>query len=245
MIRIAIVDDENIICSEIDNYILKAIKNKIEKADISVYYSGEKFLYALQNGESFDLIFMDIEMKEISGIDVSRYIRDEQNDQNTQIVFVTGKDGYDRFLFEYRPFGFIAKPVFYESVAKILKKYIDIYGDNTATFHYIEDYNDCWVKLENIIYFESNDRKVNMYLSDTDKVGTFYMNMSEVYEKVNKYSFFIIHKSYIVNEKFISLYQSDCVILTNGKKLPLSRSRRKEILKRQLEMESGEKLNEI
>lgn len=70
MIRIAIVDDENIICSEIDNYILKAIKNKIEKADISVYYSGEKFLYALQNGESFDLIFMDIEMKEISGIDV-------------------------------------------------------------------------------------------------------------------------------------------------------------------------------
>ena len=238
MIRIAIVDDENIICAQIDTYIIKTLKKKSVKADISTYYSGEGICRALQQGEVFDLIFLDIELGNCSGIDVSIFIREKQNDQNTQIVYVTGKNEYDRLLFEYRPFGFIAKPIDYSKIENILLKYQRLYKQ-TPIFNYTSNHTNCWVRLERILYFESDDRKVNIYLSDTNDVISFYGKMTEVYEQVKAHSFFFIHKSYIVNEKYIVGFHPDFVRMSNGKEFKISRSRRRELFHNQIQQEFG------
>ena len=227
MIRIAIIDDQNIICSQIDTYILEALKKRSEKADISTYYSGEGFCMALKQGEVFDLIFLDIELGNCSGIDVSAFVREKQNDQTMQIVYVTGKNEYDRLLFEYRPFGFIAKPVTYYKIANMISKYQTLYGKRNPIFQYTLNHANCWVRLENILYFESDDRKVNIYLSNTDEVVSFYMKMSEVYEQVKEHAFFFIHKSYIVNTAFVSVYHYDSVQMTDGTCLPISQKYRR------------------
>lgn len=239
MIRIAIVDDENIICSQIDSYIIKALKKKSAQADISVYYSGEGICRALQHGETFELIFLDIELTNCSGIDVSIFIREKQNDQTTQIVYVTGKNEYDRLLFEYRPFGFIAKPIDYKKIEKMIFKYQSLYSDQNPVFCYMLNHTNCWIRLERILYFESDDRKVNIYQSDTDDIISFYGKMTEVYEQVKGNSFLFIHKSYIVNEQYITGYQSDSVRMSNGKELTISRSRRKELFHNQIQQEFG------
>lgn len=241
MIRIAIVDDENIICSQIDECIIKALK---KRADISTYYSGEGICKALQQGEVFDLIFLDIELGNCSGIDVSVFIRETQDDQSTQIVFVTGKNEYDRLLFEYRPFGFIAKPITYSKIESILLKYQKLYN-HKPIFSYTSNHANCWVRLEKILYFESDDRKVNIYLSDTDNIISFYGKMTEVYEQVKAYSFFFIHKSYIVNEQYITAFQPDFVRMSNGKELTISRSRRKELFNNQIQQEFGGKSHDL
>ena len=83
-----------------------------------------------------------------------------------------------------------------------------------------------------------------MYLSGTEEAVTFYMKMTDIYEQVKNSSFLFIHKSYIVNEQYVSAFQSDFVRMTNGKELPISRLRRKEILRRQMEIEMGEIFND-
>lgn len=240
--RIAIVDDENIICSQIDKYIMDFFGKCQEKVDISVYYSGEGFCSALQ-AESFDLIFLDIELGECSGLDVSRFIRDTQEDQTTQIVYVTGKNEYDRLLFDFQPFGFIAKPVTETKIFGILDKFQRIYGKSKTTFRYNLNHTDCYVRLKDVIYFESEDRRVNMYLNGGEVI-TFYMKMTDIYERVKSDSFLFIHKSYIVNERYITAFQLDFVRMTNGKELPISRLRRREVLHKQMEIEMGDNSND-
>lgn len=236
--RIAVVDDEKIISSQIDKYIMSFFSETDRKFEVSVYYSGESFCSALKS-ESFDLIFLDIELGECSGLGVSKFIRSTQGDQTTQIVYVTGKSEYDRLLFDFQPFGFIAKPVTKTKVEDILEKYQRIFGKSKTTFRYNLNHTDCWVRLNDVIYFESEDRKVNMYLSSTDEVITFYMKMTDVYEQVKNDSFLFIHKSFIVNERYITAFQSDYVRMANGKELPVSRLRRKDVLLRQMEIEMG------
>lgn len=237
--RIAIVDDENLICVQIENCIIDFMKEKEDKTDISIYYSGESFCSALRS-EAFDLIFLDIELGKISGLDVSEFIRDTQNDRTTQIVFVTGKTGYDRLLFDYQPFGFIAKPILREKIDDILLKYYKIYGSCKTIFRYNLNHTDCWVRLSDVIYFESDDRKVNMYVNGINEPITFYMKMTDIYDKVKNDLFLFIHKSYIVNERYISVFQPDVVRMTTGKDLPVSKLRRKDIMQRQMMMEMGE-----
>lgn len=75
-----------------------------------------------------------------------------------------------------------------------------------------------------------------------DKPVTFYMKMTDIYEAVKNDLFLFIHKSYILNELFVSAFQSDYVRLTDGRELPISRLRRKEVMQRQIEIElRGEK----
>lgn len=236
--RIAIVDDEKIICSQIEEYIMGFPIDENNKFEIAIYYTGEGFCSALKN-EAFDLIFLDIELGGFTGIDVGNFIRNTQGDQTTQIVFVTGKSGYDRLLFDFQPFGFIAKPVSQIKVANILEKYQRIFGKSKTTFRYNLNHTDCWVRLSDVIYFESVDRKVNMYLNGADEAVTFYMKMTDIYEQVKSGSFLFIHKSFIVNEQYIAAFQSDFVRMTNGIELPVSRLRRKEVLLRQMEIEMG------
>lgn len=237
--RIAVVDDENLICSQIEEYILDFVNGNDKPTDICVYYSGERFCSALRR-ESFDIIFLDIELGKCSGIDVSRFIRGTQNDQITQIIYVTGKTGYDRLLFDFQPFGFIAKPITGSKISDILTRYQKIYGKCKTTFRYNLNHTDCWVRLSDVIYFESEDRKVNMYLNGTDQPITFYMKMADIYDEVKSSLFLFIHKSYIVNERYVSAFLPDCVRMANGKELPVSRLRRKEIMQRQMEIEMGE-----
>ncbi len=237
--RIAVVDDENLICSQIEKYALDYISRNDKKSDILVYYSGESFCSALQQ-EAFDIIFLDIELGECSGIDVSKFIRNTQNNHKTQIVYVTGKTGYDRLLFDFQPFGFIAKPISQSKVADILKRFQEIYGKCKATFRYTLNHSDCWVKLSDILYFESDGRRVNMYLNGAESPITFNMKMTDIYEAVKGGLFLFIHKSFIVNDMYVSEFCSDCVRMTNGAELPVSRLRKKEILQRQITIEMGE-----
>ena len=81
------------------------------KSDIEVFYSGESFLADIMQGNQFDLIYLDIEMDQINGIEVGRQIRKEMKDYTTEIVYVSGKDEYDRQLFEVQPLQFIPKPI--------------------------------------------------------------------------------------------------------------------------------------
>ena len=100
MVKIAICDDEQAICSQIENILLDHSKRTCLEIDIEVFYSGEKLYSYIESGHGFDLIYLDIELELMSGIEVGKKIRNTMKDHKTEIVYISGKNGYDRQLFD-------------------------------------------------------------------------------------------------------------------------------------------------
>ena len=103
MIRIAIVDDENMVCSGIEDIVFQLSMDNDIELETEVYLSGNELCSALKSHECFNLIFLDIEMDNGDGISAGNYLRDKLQNDTTQIVYVSGKNGYDRQLFEFPP----------------------------------------------------------------------------------------------------------------------------------------------
>lgn len=237
MIRIAIVDDENIICSSIERIICEYCSVMHLKADVDIFNSGESILKHLNNHTQYHLIFLDIELVQCNGIDVAHEIRDVIQDETTQLVFVSGKDGYDRQLFAFRPFSFIAKPFTAEQINAVVEKYFQIYGNQNELFHYKYGHDTFWVKRSEILYFKSDDRKV--IIQKQDGQASFYAALEKIHAELKGQGFFSPHKSYLVNYRFIKAFRIDSIIMTNGDEIPVAKGKRTEVAKIQIAFEKG------
>lgn len=91
MLRIAICDDNNSVCSEIEKIILNYQKYSCVKFDIDVFFTGESLINFIEKERDFDLIFLDIELGTTTGIEVGSKIRVEFDDHISKIVFITSK----------------------------------------------------------------------------------------------------------------------------------------------------------
>ena len=89
--------------------------------------------------------------------------------------------------------------------------------------------------MSEIIYFSSSGRTVT--LVSLDKSYTFYDTLEDIYSEIKNRHFLYIHKSFIVNYRYVRQYEYEQVTLLDGTVLPISQPRRKLIRKMILEME--------
>lgn len=237
MLKIAVVDDEYTVAVQTERLLIEACREWELKAEIVVYCSGEETIRFLEDENSYHIIFLDIEMGACSGIEVSRFIRDMLRDESTQIVYVTGKNGYDRQLFEFRPLDFIEKPASAEKVREVLSKYVRIYGEKQDIFEYKVGHAAYLVKLGDILYFESADRKVK--IKTVKDESTFYGTIQNLFEQLQNQGLFMPHKSYLVNYRFVRSFHPDCLYLVNGERIPIAKRKQKEVARVQLMMVNG------
>ena len=110
MFRIAICDDNGAVCSAIENIIDDFFKTETMHYEIDGFQSGEELLKELDDHEKYDLIYLDIELARLNGVEVGRYIREKLLDDYTQIAFISAKSSYALELFQIRPIHFLVKP---------------------------------------------------------------------------------------------------------------------------------------
>ncbi|MBE6843846.1 MAG: response regulator transcription factor [Ruminococcus sp.] len=219
MIKIAIVDDDNILCSELERYILNSCKSLQIKQHIDVYYDGENFCQALENGECYHLLFLDIELAEMNGVGVGNYIRDQLKNNRMQIVFISAKRDYAMELFKIRPMNFLVKPLSADTIHACMQKYLELYPQT--------DYFRCKIgkihhniSYDTILYFESDNKIVKIHT--VDSVLDYYTKLSDI-ENVAPSFFLRIHKSYIINPRYILQHSVDSVLMTDHNILAISR----------------------
>ncbi len=237
MLKVAVVDDENIICSQIEGYLLQISKELNIRLDIEVLYSGKELCKELEQKTNYDVIFLDIEMKNTNGIEASHIIREIMMDDGVQIVYVSGKTQYAMELFKFSPFDFIVKPVQKEKLKEVIQKVLRILG-NKDYFSYKKGRETLRVQLKDIIYFESNGRKVD--INTVEGKDTFIAVMKEIENKLENVGFISIHRSFLVNYRHIKKFSFREVVMSNGEKLTISKERREKIQQLQLELESGD-----
>lgn len=237
MIRIAICDDEETVCSVLEKYISKSCKLVHIDADIDLFNTGAKLKENLRDGNQYNIFFLDIELKDDTGVSISDYIRNEAHDESAQIIYVSGKNEYDRQLFAFRPFAFIEKPFDEDIICTTIEKYIRIYGNINTLFHYKYGHDTYWVSVYDILYFKSNRRKVKIIMLNAE--DEFYGSLENTADKLNEQGFFSPHKSYLVNYRFIKAFQAECIIMVNGDSIPIAKGKKDEVSRLQIKFENG------
>lgn len=236
-IRIAVCDDERAVSSLVEELVMKIAEELSIQCDVDVYDSGEVLCHELDK-EEYDLIFLDIELPKMNGIEIGKYIREVQRNEIVQIAYISAKEQYAMELFDYRPINFLVKPLDINKVKKVIAKLIVIVKDKIQLFTYKKGYDFVKVPISEILYFERERRKITVTTSKM--TDTFYENLEEIYAKVKSNKFLFVHKSFIVNYRYIRRMKYDEVEMIDGRHIPISQSHRKLI--RQMYMKMVEEL---
>ncbi|MCM1287778.1 MAG: LytTR family DNA-binding domain-containing protein [Clostridium sp.] len=234
MFNVAICDDEIDELGRLEK-ILEAIatKNGI-CVEIEDFLSGEKLLKQMRDNKvRYDLIFLDIEMEHLNGLDTAKQIR--EMDEQVCLIYVTGFESYALEAYEVHPYHFILKPVSVEVIEKCFLKVYKNISDEACYFEF--QYKRIYYKLpvRNIILFESDKRRIHIYLAD-GTVCTYYDKLGLIEAKLQNVNFWRIHQSYLIHAKYIRYKAFNYVVLTNGRKIFISEHRRKEINEKYLKM---------
>lgn len=238
MFQIAICDDEIAICSQLEQTILNYAKIMKESIEVDVFYSGEELYRFLNNGLIYDMIFLDIELKKLNGIELGLKIREELNNESIQIVFISDKENYAMRLFEVRPMNFLIKPLNDLKIEKVVEKGIELTDKKGILFSYKQGHTIKKILIKDILFFESMNRQVRMITLKGECI--FYGQLSKIYSELCNYHFFYIHKSFLINYDHVIEFNYNYLIMSNKTVLPISQSKRKEVREMQIKLEEGD-----
>jgi len=235
--KILLCDDNIVFCKELERHLETYEINHRENFHIKVVTSGDEVIECMKQ-EPWDVVFLDIEMPSTSGVEVGMLIREQLKNYNIRIIYVSAKSEYAMDLFRINTFDFLIKPVKYEDIAKVMDKLIVNISRREESYLYQKKGQTVRVKLENILYFESNLKKIQIVM-DTGK-DEFYSSLRDVYEQLKDKRFFLCHKSILVNYDRVSSFYYDRLEMDNGEELEISQAKRKEVRQLLSEMWSKE-----
>jgi DNA-binding LytR/AlgR family response regulator len=224
--HIGICDDEKGTCAGLEDMLYEYEKNKGIKIDVNAWYSGESLCEFLQEENSLDLLFLDIELISTDGISVGSFIRKELENMDTIIVYISSKSSYAMNLFRIQPLDFLIKPITREMIEDIMERSIKIYEKKNWSLNYY--YKGYYYKVlyKDIIYFYSQNKTIHIVTKN--EVMEFNGKIKDLATKV-PHNFIMIHQSYMINLDFVATCSYELMEMSNGALLNISQPYRKTV----------------
>lgn len=232
MLRIAVCDDDRRFTGELEEMIRREAAETGTAADTEAYSDGGTLVADMEKGYRYDLIFLDIEMERVDGINAARQIR--RMDRSALLIYVSGYEQYLKELFEVEPFRFLSKPVDGEKFRRYFRDACARIGETEEYYSFSFNKRIGKVAVRDIVYFESRGRVVHVFLSDGAE-ERFYGRLGDVEKELSegRHEFLRIHQSYLVNYSYIERMSfSEAVVAMGGgkeKSLRISEDREKAV----------------
>lgn len=228
MIRIAVCEDSIPIQAQIEDHISEMLTD----CPVEVFSSGEELLSFLSREKRrFSLYLMDISLPGISGIETAAAIR--ERDPYALIIYITDYKEYVYEVFETLPYRFITKPIDKDIFHKAISDAVNYITDRGELFHFHVDRVQYQIPFQEIIYFESDLRRVILHTGK--EAFSFYGRLRDLSEHLNPMLFVRTHASYLVNMEFIRSIRDAEVLLSTGEHIPVSRKYRPSVRDKHLE----------
>ena len=217
--RIAVCDDEKVFLDNICNQI-EAFYKSLDIICVP-FHDGREVILAFENGQRFDAIFLDIEMKPFDGMKTAEKIRRFSSD--VPIVFLTSHTELAMDGYEVGAFRFLQKPVKKEKLEQALIDIKRMY-ERRETILLKENGEEHIVVAEDIIFVESNNNYVRFVTCDKEYKVRMKLKEAQNLLCENVSCFCRIHRCSIINLDHVTSYNEKEVNLDNGKILPISKS---------------------
>lgn len=231
MYNIGICDDGKNICASLEEMVLQYAEKSKQRMDIQVWYTGEELCRYLEQGGYLDILFLDIELIKLTGIEVGDFIRNKMENRGMQIIYISGESSYAQKLFKTQPMDFLVKPITRRQIEDALELAIKLLEKNEERFEFQNGRDYYYISYNEIIYFESEGRKIKIVAVDAEK--EFYGAIRELEKKLPK-DFFTIHQSYVINKTHVVRYTYETVEMDNSTILSISKAYRKQVRERLL-----------
>lgn len=218
--EIAVADDEKVI----REHICGLIKKKAPECSLSAYDTGEKLLAA---DKSFDIVFLDIHMEGMNGIDTAKKLREKWDD--TIIIFITALKEYVFDALDLYAFHYLLKPIDEKKLLDVLEKAAEAVKYSKSNRLFIKTKNITLDQSE-IIYIESRGKKADIHTVGKNKSIEIYASMDELEKQLGE-SFYRCHRSYIVNMSHISQYDNESITVLSGERVYLTKKKYGEFVK--------------
>jgi DNA-binding LytR/AlgR family response regulator len=229
IISIAIVDDDPRMLAELSRKVSDYVDERRLRASLHLFSGGAELLRCARR---FDLVFLDIQMDEISGMDAAKRLR--ENGTTGHIIFVTVFDEYVYEAFEVEASDYLLKPIdsarferTMDRVCRSLRKtkepglVIPSRGNNFS-----------FLRFSDILYCEAKNHK--MIIRCKTATLECSLKIDELKGRLDD-RFFQCHRSYFINLHYACGYEAGLVALENGEKIPVSRLRAREFSRRMLQ----------
>ena len=224
MINIGICDDE----ASMRRLLRAPLEQKLQLlgADYRIYeYDCGETLLTRPETEWLDILFLDIELKQLSGMETARNLR--KRDSHTLLIFVTA---YPDFVFqgyEVHAFHYILKPYENQKIMKVLEQAIKELGQNREHYFTLEQKSGTTkIPTKKILAFSSDRRKIIISLEDGNKLE-FYGKLDAVETDLPDY-FIRCHNRHLVNLNYVTALEKDGCTL-RSQSFPVSRAYRQSV----------------
>ena len=217
-----VIDDDKLSRKVIEEFIKKAdFLNHVDSFDNAV-----DAISLMKTGKEINLIFLDIEMPEMTGIEFIRTLKN-----TPQIIIISSKDQYALQAFEYDVTDYLLKPVNYSRFFRAVDKAYNNFSKGTIAQ---ETRNEIFIKknssliklkYEDILWVEALENYV--IVNTYDDKYTIHFTMKSIEKKLPANKFLRVHRSYIVNTSCINLIEDNTIIIPveGGKKsIPIGKS---------------------
>ena len=220
MLKIAVCDDDETMLGFLTDKISEIYNQNSIEFVIRPFLSG-KFFLNCHKEYPFDVVFLDIDMPEISGFDIAEQVN---NISETLIVFVTSHDELVYSSIKFRPFRFIRKTYIEAELGETLtavntefmkRSSAKKFKFQTKSGMVIED-------LHLVEYVEIFSHQLLVHIKDSECLEC-YGSLSNMEQELSNFDFVRTHKSYLVNCRYIYSIEKNQIVLDNKTVIPVSR----------------------
>ncbi len=225
-----VVDDDEISRSIISHFVKQTDYLNLVK----VCQNGVEAHNFLQQGNKPHIIYLDIEMPEMSGLELIQQLPDT----NVQIILITSREKYAVEAFEHQVIDYLVKPVNYARFLKASARAMDKIEENLDSIlqnsNLFVRVNHKIVKIipKDIKYIEALSDYVLIYTSDSDQKYVVHSTMKGIEKKLAQHEHFVrVHRSFIVNIDHIEAVKDENIVI-GSKGIPIGRSYKNQFMER-------------
>jgi len=221
--NIAICEDDAGDAGEIYGFLRAHLEKNGYIGDIHTFKNGEQMLAAFTPG-AFDVVFLDIYMGGMTGIEAARKMREA--DPGFALVFITSSEKHALEAFGVRACAYVPKPVSLEAMEAACAQCQNVFLKNARFIEIVTDRQNVRIPLVNIYYIEVFDKDVLFHTS----IGAMrtYMPLDDIECKLGA-SFLRCHRSHLVNMNHVERIREQDILMKNGDAVPMRQRGRSEI----------------
>lgn len=234
-ITFALVDDDKDSIDIIAASLVETFKKHDYIPSYRKYISAASFLCEYPTNP-IDILFCDIEMPKIDGIELCKRIPDDG--KKPTIIFISNREDRVFDSLAVHPFGFIRKKNFLSDISEVINNYLENVSKNNRQSIVIKTLNERNVVLDidQIMYITSDKKHQKIYLSGVSEPLVVSSSLANLYDELKDYGFIQCHKAYIVNYIYIYAILTDTIKLKDGSEIYLAKRKATEVKKRHLEL---------
>lgn len=237
MLRIAICDDEAIFRKQIHGLMDEHLLNLQGNHVITEFMSGYDLLECMEDDAAYDIVFLDMLMPDMDGVETARLLRNKFDQQFTILIYISSYDNRAKETFPLNAFRFLSKPIDTNLFREAVTSALQLLKNQEQDYYLFKDIHGTHYRLpyDHISHFLScPGRKVEVVTYDNSYTQT--GQLSQIYKTIKSSAFLLIHQSVLINYFYIQNISYKEVTLKNGTSIPIAGPRRRKVMEQYKEL---------